>query len=63
MLIKPKKAIASLILATIIVLFGITIYYGSKIYTVQKIVEHPELSDEKVRVISDMMTEQFDSYK
>lgn len=62
-MLKPKKAIASLLLAIFIVALSVTAYYASKAYAVQKIVEHPELSNEKVKAISDMMKEQFDSNK
>lgn len=62
-MLKPKKAIASLLLAVSFMALSVTAYYVSKAYAVQKIVEHPELSNEKVKAISDMMKEQFDSNK
>ena len=42
------------ILATIVLISSL-VYYHSKNRTVDKICSHPELSDEKVKAITDMM--------
>jgi hypothetical protein len=39
-------------------LIGVGMYYHSKDHTVDMICEHPELSDEKVNVLTGMMTKQ-----
>ncbi len=47
------------ILSTILGLFGlitVCMYYHSKIHAIDQICNHPELSDDKVKSITEMMT-------
>lgn len=50
--------ISSLIGASVIVGLAL-LYYNSKKHAIDKICDHPELSDDKVKSITKMMTIQF----
>lgn len=54
--------ISSLIGASVIVGLAL-LYYNSKKHTIDKICDHPELSDDKVKSITKMMTIQFKKNK
>lgn len=45
-------------ICAILIAFGMGMYYHSKNKTVDQICKHPELSDEKVKSITGMMTKQ-----